>query len=115
MPIEDIVATFDEHIPLLESLYTSRSTVLDRFNNGNGLDYLTILYQTLTPEQQKMFLRIVNKFTKNEKEYIQNPIVSQRKFDISKRQISCLNKLLFRSMKTFSGPSCFLNGQLQYV
>lgn len=79
IPIEDIISTFTEHFALMENIFTSRSKVLDRFNSGYGLDYcsITILYLILTPEQQQhMFLRIVQAFTRSESEYIQNPIVS---------------------------------------
>lgn len=77
--IASILSTFDENFSLMESIFTSRSKVLDRFNNGHGLDYcsITILCRLLSSEQQKqMFFRIVQAFTKNQNEYIRNPIVS---------------------------------------
>lgn len=78
MSIEALIDTFDEGVPLMETLYSAHAKTLDRLIiKGNGLDYLTILYRTLTPcQQQKMYLRILKKFTNDQKKYIENPIVS---------------------------------------
>lgn len=77
-PIDAIMATFEEGTPSIEALYSTHAKTLDRLiNRGNGLDYLTILYRTLTSnQQQQMYLRILKKFAKDEKKYIENPIVS---------------------------------------
>lgn len=79
VPINEIIATFDEGIPLLESLYTAHANItMDRLiHRGNGLDYLTILYRTVTQQQQqRMYLQILTKFTINQKKYFENPNVS---------------------------------------
>lgn len=79
MAIDLILTTFDESIPVLEPIYKSRANIPNRFNNGNGLDYLTILYRTVTSEQQQqMYLKIVQHFAVDEKKYIENPTVSFR-------------------------------------
>lgn len=77
MPIDEILSTFDEHFQLLKNIFETRAKVLDRFNQGNGLNYLTILFRTLTQDQQQqMYLRIVRKFSKDERKYTQNPMVN---------------------------------------
>lgn len=74
---DQILSTFDEHFQLLKNVFKSRAKVLDRFNVGNGLDYLTILHRTLTQEQQhQMYIRIIRTFPKDEKSYMQNQVVN---------------------------------------
>lgn len=82
MPITAIIATFEEGYPLLESLYSSlANSMADRFLQGNGLDYLTILYRTVSSNQQhQMYGRMLEKFTKNQREYIENPTVRNFSF-----------------------------------
>lgn len=77
MAINSILSTFDENIPLLKSIYKIRANIPNRFNKDNELDYLTILYRTVTPEQQhQMYMKIVQQFTGDERKYIENPTVS---------------------------------------
>lgn len=77
--INVILNTFEENIPLLKSIYKSRANIPNRFNNGNGLDYLTILHRTVTSEQQQqMYLKIIQYFAEDERKYIENPTVSLR-------------------------------------
>lgn len=77
MSIDAILCTLEENISTLETLYKSRANILDRLNQGNGLDYLTILHRTLTSEQQQqMYLQIVDKFAEDKKTYKGNRIVS---------------------------------------
>lgn len=77
MAINTILGTFDENFVLIKSIFESRANVPNRFNEGNGLDYLTILYRAVTMEQQQqMYLRIVQQFAKDEQKYFDNPIVS---------------------------------------
>lgn len=79
MPINAILATFDEGIALLQSLYTAHAnkTMDHLIHRGNGLDYLTILYRTVTQQQQQqMYLRILTEFANNQKKYFENPKVS---------------------------------------
>lgn len=77
MPINSILYTYDENIQLLKSIYESKANVPDRFNKGNGLDYLTILFRVVTSEQQQqMYTKILQQFVKDERKYIGNPTVS---------------------------------------
>lgn len=77
MPTDEILSTFDEHFQLLTNIFESRSKLLDRFNVGNGLDYLTILHRTLTQnQQQQMYVQIMRTFSTSEREYFRNPKVN---------------------------------------
>lgn len=74
---DDIVATFDENVSLIKCLYDSHLNTLDRLIDGNGMDYLTVLFRIVTTAQQhKMHSRILQNFTKSEKAYMENPNVS---------------------------------------
>lgn len=80
MTIEWILSTFDENIPLLKPIFESRLNILNRFNVGNGLDYLTILHRTVTPvQQQKMYLKMIQRFFKDEQKYFEKLTVRELK------------------------------------
>lgn len=75
--MNSILKTFDENIALLKPIFESRVNVPNRFNVGNGMDYLTILYRTVTSEQQQqMYIKIVQQFTKDERKYFDSPTVN---------------------------------------
>lgn len=63
VPIDDIMNTFTDNKPLLQSIFEQRRFKLDRFNVGNGYDYLTVLWRVVTSEQQKtMYSTILSAF-----------------------------------------------------
>lgn len=75
MPVHEIIETFNENEESLGKIFGERRHIMDHFNRGNGLDYLTILFRTVTSEQQqKMYTRIRDTFTKN---YLEHPIVRE--------------------------------------
>lgn len=75
--IQQILDSFDENRCLLERLFNERKHKLNRFNNGNGYDYLTVLWRVVSTEQQtSMNKRIFEYFIEDKEEYIQNPKVS---------------------------------------
>lgn len=85
MAIKDIVETFDENIPFLKAIFETRAHIPNRFNIGNGLDYLTILYHTVAPaQQQEMYTKIVQQFVKDEEKYLHDLRVSFRRSLISR-------------------------------
>lgn len=49
----ELLRSFKEHESILRSIFNERKKKLERFNYGNGYDFLTILSRTATPEQQK--------------------------------------------------------------
>lgn len=53
MDSNNLLATFKDHEKHLRSIFDARRGQLDRFNYGMGYDFLTVLYRTATPEQQK--------------------------------------------------------------
>lgn len=78
MPIAHILNSFDENKNLFESIFNERKSLHNRFNNGYGYDYLTVLWRLLSSEQQQaMYCRISKHFIPNEREYLQNPKVSE--------------------------------------
>lgn len=79
MSIHTILSTFDENIPSLQSIYDSKANIPNRFNKGTELDYLTILYRTVTMQQQhEMYQKLIKQFTEDEKKYSENPTVNFR-------------------------------------
>lgn len=74
---EILITSYDEHETVLRTIFEQRRQQLDRFNYGNGYDFLTVLSRILTSEQQQLlFLEICGKIMGNAMEYMQNPIVS---------------------------------------
>lgn len=79
--IQQILHSFDENKHFLESIFNDRKATLNRFNVGNGYDFLTILWRVVSTEQQQaMYSHILNYFTHDEREYIQDPKVSDNIF-----------------------------------
>lgn len=82
IPQDELLATFQDHKKKLLDIFNQRRNRLDHFNIGNGFDYLTVLYQTVTSEQQQqMYGRIRDVFGQNKKftkNYYDKPIVSLR-------------------------------------
>lgn len=77
----DIINTFDENKEQLECIFNQRKFQFDRFNEGNGYDYLTVLWRIITPvQQQSMYCRILENCVQNRKEYLQNPRVCGDEF-----------------------------------
>lgn len=75
-PISQILCTFDQNKKMLEDIFNLRRHNLDKFNIGNGMDYLTILWRTVTSEQQKaMYWRMIDAFMEDRGKYIGNPMV----------------------------------------
>lgn len=75
MSMNSILSTFEENVPSLKSIYDTRATKLNRFNEGNN--FLTILHRTVTSEQQQhMYTRIRHEFAEDERKYMENPTVS---------------------------------------
>lgn len=72
MPIFDLLETFKENEENLRAIFDERCGKLDRFNYGNGYDFLTVLDRIATSEQQKeMWRHISDTFVgKNYIEYL---------------------------------------------
>lgn len=60
--INDLLKTFDDTKPALRAIFDERRKILDRFNCGNGYDYLTVLYRIATPTQQQQMYWYICKF-----------------------------------------------------
>lgn len=61
--IDDLLSTFKDNKAELRRLFDERRGKLDRFNYGNGYDFLTVLSRIATSEQQqKMYCRITDEF-----------------------------------------------------
>lgn len=70
VPTDLILDTFDEHEADLRTLFDERRTQLDRFNYGNGYDFLTVLSRIATSEQQqKMYCRMADAFSVKHLQY----------------------------------------------
>lgn len=75
--IDELLATFYQHKTTLQTIFDQRRSKQDRFNYGNGLDFLTILSRLVTPEQQApMYKCICRAFVTNQRKYLENPTVS---------------------------------------
>lgn len=53
MTIDDLLKTFKDNEENLRLIFDERRRKLDRFNYGNGYDFLTVLSRIATSEQQK--------------------------------------------------------------
>lgn len=53
MAIDDLLKTFNHHEVYIRTLFETRRIKSDRFNCGNGYDYLLVLSRLATSEQQK--------------------------------------------------------------
>lgn len=74
--VNDIILTLDENQQMLQNIFDASRTQCDRFIRSS-LDYLTILYQTVTEEQKKaMYKCIIDSFVKEKNEYIHHLSVS---------------------------------------
>lgn len=78
VPIDELLGTFDDNKTVLQNLFEERRNKLDRFNYGNGFDFLTVLPRVLDEEQKKMmYQQICTAFMENFEKYIGNPLVSK--------------------------------------
>lgn len=86
--VADLLATFENNKTHLQNLFDHHRGNLDRFNFGNGYDFLTVLSRLVTSEQQKdLYMHLCNAFVGNFQKYIQNPTVSC----ILSHQYECMN------------------------
>lgn len=61
--IDYLLKTFDDNEADLRILFDERRRRLDRFNHGNGYDFLTVLSRIATSEQQQqMYCRMTDAF-----------------------------------------------------
>lgn len=51
--IVELLNTFEENKVTLRAIFTERRNILDCFNRGNGYDFVTVLDQLVSPEQQQ--------------------------------------------------------------
>lgn len=59
IPIDDLLSTFEDNEAELRRVFDGRRGQLDRFNYGNGYDFLRVLSRIATSEQQqKMYCKI---------------------------------------------------------
>lgn len=69
LTLDELLETFDDNKAYLRGLFDERRRKLDRFNYGNGYDFLTVLSRIATSEQQqKMYCHMTDVFA--EKNYI---------------------------------------------
>lgn len=81
--ISELLSTFIENETVLRTIFNQRRSDVDRFISGNGYDFLTVLYRTLTSSQQQaLYCRICEYFMGDIKKYIRNPTVSQGEFSV---------------------------------
>lgn len=78
--VDGLLATFNDSKTVLQDLFDKRRGKLDRFNYGNGLDFLTILSRTVSEDQKtKMYRHLCTCLTGSFEWYIQNANVSLKK------------------------------------
>lgn len=73
MEIDEIIKTFNDNKEMLKSIFKERCGRLDKFNDGYGYDYITVLFRTVKPDQQRaMYTRIFEEFIPDANVYAGN-------------------------------------------
>ena len=104
--MSSILSTFEENVSKLKSIYEIKAKIPNRFINGNGMDYLTILCRIVTMEQQhQMYQKLIQEFTEDGEKYSNNRTVSLQKiianFSYFNSKLSHDERLLFQHENLF--------------
>lgn len=104
MESQDLLATFEENEKSLRSIFNARRKQLDRFNNGMGYDFLTVLSRISTSEQQKeMYSHMCEAIVG--KSYYENPVYENLLWSILLPEwliAICIKKFLLSKVEILS-------------